>query len=148
MFSILYLTFFLCHSCGKEIIPSSLSVKFSSPDLEKLTLWPDKKKKICSLELTWEIFFLCSFSRVFFWAIIFRGTGGYVRVRAYTNCSAQTALIQHSSYWKNCATWMTDLSMKSLFVMGNGSAVNEHIRKEQELSKPNLTSIKLNYLLR
>ena len=36
---------------------------------------------------------------------------------------------------------MTDLSMESLFVMGNGSAVNEHIRKEQELSKPNLTSI-------
>ena len=39
------------------------------------------------------------------------------------------------------ATWMTDLSMESLFVMGNGSAVNEHIRKEQQLSKPNLTSI-------
>ena len=39
---------------------------------------------------------------------------------------------------------MTDLSMESLFVMGNGSAVNEHIRKEQELSKPNLTSIKTN----
>ena len=28
--------------------------------------------------------------------------------------------------------------------IGNGSAVNEHIRKEQELSKPNLTSIKTN----
>ena len=36
---------------------------------------------------------------------------------------------------------MTDLSMESLSVMGNGSEVNEHIRKEQELSKPNLTSI-------
>ena len=43
---------------------------------------------------------------------------------------------------------MTDLSMESLFVMGNGSAVNEHIRKEQELSKPNLTSIETNILLR
>ena len=40
-----------------------------------------------------------------------------------------------------------DLSMESLFVMGNGSAVNEHIRKEQELSKPNLTSIKTNLFL-
>ena len=39
---------------------------------------------------------------------------------------------------------MTDLSMESLFVMGNGSAVNKHIRKEQELSKPNLTSIETN----
>ena len=38
---------------------------------------------------------------------------------------------------------MTDLSMESLFVMGNGSAVNYHIGKEQELSQPNITSTKI-----
>ena len=43
--------------------------------------------------------------------------------------------------WRNCARWMTDISMESLFVMGNGSAVNWHIRKVQELSKPKLTTI-------
>ena len=32
---------------------------------------------------------------------------------------------------------MADLSMESLFVMGNGSALNQHVRKEQELSQPN-----------
>ena len=39
---------------------------------------------------------------------------------------------------------MADLAMESLFVMGNGSAVNQHIRKEQELSKPNLKSFLTN----
>ena len=39
---------------------------------------------------------------------------------------------------------MTDLSMESLFVMGNGIAVNYHIGKEQEFSKPNLTSFETN----
>ena len=43
---------------------------------------------------------------------------------AYTHCWAvnlsKTALIHNSSYWRNCATWMTDLSLESLFVKGNG----------------------------
>ena len=34
--------------------------------------------------------------------------------------------------------------MESLFVMGNGSAVNCHVMKEQKLSKANLTSIYTN----
>ena len=38
---------------------------------------------------------------------------------------------------------MADLAMESLFVMGNGRVVNLHIHieKEQELLKPNVTSI-------
>ena len=46
-----------------------------------------------------------------------------------------------TSYWNNKATELDNLSMESLFVMGNGSVVNYHNRKEQELSKPKLTSI-------
>ena len=61
-------------------------------------------------------------------------------------------LKQQSSYWSNHATELAELSMESLLIMGNDSAVNEHIRKEKELSKPNLTStctnifVKLNFV--
>ena len=69
------------------------------------------------------------------------------RVRGYTNCSAvnlsTTALIQNSSYQRNCATWVIDLTMESLFVMGNGRAVSSYIRKEQELSKPTFVPLNL-----
>ena len=43
---------------------------------------------------------------------------------------------------------MTDLSLESLFVMRNGSAIIERIKKEQELSKSNLATSKLTYLFK
>ena len=57
-----------------------------------------------------------------------------------TKCSAlylsKTALIKHSSYWRNYATGMINLSMESLFVMWNGRGVivEADIRLSEELA--------------
>ena len=90
--------------------------------------------------LTWHHFFLVAYFN--YECELFQVLSAVVRMHTLAAMRTQTlCAIHHSSYWRNCATLMTDLSMESLFVMGNGSAVNEHIRKGQELSKPNLISI-------
>ena len=48
-------TFFLCHSCGTDINPSSLSTISCSAEREKLVVWPERMYKshengaVCSI---------------------------------------------------------------------------------------------------